>query len=111
MTSYVGLFRGSRDEGWDVTFPDLPECRASGASFKEAFEAAREAISRHLEEIDDPPRPRNTAEILIDAQRDRTLSRAFVGAVMHWVPCEVPDDPAPVIGGQRLAGTSPELRA
>lgn len=86
MTSYVGLFRGSREDGWEVSFPDLPGCQATGRSFKDAFEAAREALAEHLDDHEGPPRPRNTAEILIDAQRDRALSRAFSGAVMHWVP-------------------------
>ncbi len=93
MTRYVGLFRGSRDSGWEVTFPDAPGCIAKGHSFKEAFNAARSALADHLALMDDPPRARTTAEILIDSARDRSLSRALTGAVMHPVPFDDPRDP------------------
>lgn len=103
MTSYVGLFRGSRDSGWEVSFPDAPGCVAKGDSFKEAFDAARHALADYLALMDDPPRPRSTAEILIDSARDRNLSRALVGAVMHWVPFDDPRDPMAAIPARRGA--------
>lgn len=110
MTSYVGLFRGSRDSGWEVSFPDAPGCVAKGDSFKEAFEAARMALADYLALMDDPPRPRSTAEILIDSARDKTLNRALVGAVMHWVPFDDPRDPMAAIrashGAPPLKGAS-----
>lgn len=101
MTSYVGLFRGSRDSGWEVSFPDAPGCIARGSCFKEAYEAAREALAEHLAPMDDPPRPRTSAEILIDSARDRSLSRALLGAVMHAVPYDDPRDPMYAVPASR----------
>lgn len=93
MTSYIGLFRGSREAGWEVSFPDAPGCRAHGDTFKDALEAARVALASHLRGMDDPPRPRSTAELLIDAGRDGGLARALANAVMHAVPFDDPRDP------------------
>jgi predicted RNase H-like HicB family nuclease len=84
--SYIGLFRAQPRDHWRVCFPDLPGCEARGSSFKEVFEAARKALADHLAEIEGPwPRPRSSAELIIDAQRDWRLCRDFVDAVMHPV--------------------------
>jgi hypothetical protein len=89
--SYIGLFRTFAPKGkWRVSFPDLPGGEVCGSNFKEVFEAARKALAAHLRDLDGPPpRPRSTAELLIDAQRDWMLCREFVDAVMH------PVEPAP----------------
>lgn len=92
---YIGLFRALPRGKWRVTFPDLPGCVAEGGSFKEVFERARRALTDHLAELDDldepRPRPRSTAELMIDGQRDWMLCREFVDAVMH------PVDPLPAV--------------
>lgn len=83
---YIGLFRALPKDKWRVTFPDLPGCEARGESFRQVFEAARQALADHLAELSPPwPRPRSSAELLIDAQRDWKLCRDFVDAVMHPV--------------------------
>ncbi len=85
-TRYIGLFRTFPSGEWQVSFPDLPGCVARGRSFKEVFEAAGEALADRLADLDGPPpRPRSSAELLIDAQRDWQLTRQFVDAVMHPV--------------------------
>jgi predicted RNase H-like HicB family nuclease len=95
--SYIGLFRAQPRDHWRVCFPDLPGCEARGSSFKEVFEAARKALADHLADIGGPwPRPRSSAELLIDAQRDWRLCRDFVDAVMHPVePARPSEDLAP----------------
>ena len=83
---YIGLFRTFPGGDWQVSFPDLPGCIARGQSFKDTFEAAGEALADHLADLDGPaPRPRSSAELLIDAQRDWQLTRQFVDAVIHPV--------------------------
>jgi predicted RNase H-like HicB family nuclease len=94
---YIGLFRALPKDKWRVTFPDLPGCEARGENFKDAFLAARRAIREHLAELDDyRPRPRSSAELLIDAQRDWVLCRQFVDAVMHPVRPADEDEVAPI---------------
>lgn len=88
--TYIGLFRTFPDGRWNVTFPDLPGCSAKGGSFKEALENSRRALADHLLTLDVAPRPRSTAELMIDAQRDWLLARKFVDSVMH--PVEAEDD-------------------
>jgi predicted RNase H-like HicB family nuclease len=95
--NYIALFRALPKDKWRVVFPDLPGCEAKGENFKEAFQAARRALARHLHELEDyAPRPRSTAELLIDAQRDWVLCRQFVDAVMHPVPPADVDELAPL---------------
>ena len=82
---YIALFRALPKDKWRVTFPDLPGCEARGESFKEAFKAAQQALRDHLADLDGPrPRPRSSAELLIDAQRDWVLCRQFVDTVIRF---------------------------
>ena len=37
------------EDGWDVIFPDLPGCVATGATVDETEQRMREAIALHLE--------------------------------------------------------------
>lgn len=95
--SFIGLFRALPHGKWLVTFPDLPGREAQGSTFKEVFHAAREALAERLAELEGPwPRPRSSAELLIDAQRDRRLCREFVDAVMHPVKPASDEERAPI---------------
>ncbi len=94
---FIGLFRTVPHGRWHVCFPDLPGCEIEGRSFKEVFEESRRALSEHLADLDDPaPRPRSTAELLIDAQRDARLCRLLAEAVMHPVEPAASDGLAPL---------------
>jgi predicted RNase H-like HicB family nuclease len=108
---YIALFRALPKDKWRVTFPDLPGCEARGENFKEAFLAARRALRDHLAELEDyAPRPRSTAELLIDAQRDWVLCRQFVDAVMHPVTPADEDELAPIeLVAARLASSTPQI--
>jgi predicted RNase H-like HicB family nuclease len=108
---YIALFRALPKDKWRVTFPDLPGCDVSGESFKDAFLAARRALRDHLAELDEPrPRPRSSAELLIDAQRDWVLCRQFVDAVMHPVPPAEEDELAPIeLVAARSASSTPQI--
>ena len=64
---------------------------------EEVFEASREALAEYLSELGDPlPRPRSTAELLIDAQRDWLLAQELAHSVMHPVEPAARDDLAPL---------------
>lgn len=104
--SYIGLFRAFPRGNWEVKFPDLPGCQARGTSFKDVFEAARQALAEYLAEVDGlPPRPRSSAELLIDAQRDWSLCRDFANSVMYPVkPADRDQDLAPIELVARCAG-------
>jgi len=92
---YIGLFTAAPGS-WQVCFPDLPGCDASGKSFKEAFEAARRTLADRLSNSDQPaPRARSTVELLIDAQRDDRLYQQLIKAAMHPVGPATEDDLAP----------------
>jgi predicted RNase H-like HicB family nuclease len=96
--SYIGLFRALPRGKWRVSFPDLPGCEVRGNSFREVFEGSRRALSEHLADLDPPyPRPRSSAELFIDAQRDWHLCQQFVDAVLHPVePAELDEELAPL---------------
>ena len=108
---YIALFRALPKDKWKVTFPDLPGCEARGENFKEAYQAARKALKRHLSALEQPyPRPRSSAELLIDAQRDWVLCRQFVDAVMHSVPPAEDDELAPIeLVAAHSASSTPQI--
>jgi hypothetical protein len=96
--SYIGFFRVLAPGRWEVNFPDLPGCEATGRNFKEVFEGARVALTEELAELAGrEPRPRTTAELLIDAQRDPALAKQLARSVMHPVrPAVSADDLVPL---------------
>lgn len=108
---YIALFRALPKGKYRVTFPDLPGCEARGENFKDAFQAARRALRGHLAELDEyAPRPRSTAELLIDAQRDWVLCRQFVDAVMHPVTPAEDDELAPIdLVAMHSAPSTPQI--
>ena len=115
--SYIGLFRAFPKNRWRVSFPDLPGCEAQGSSFKEVFEAARKALAAHLRELDSPwPRPRSTAELMIDARGDWQLCRTLADTVMHPVEPARPDEeraPLDLVAMQGAGGSrsNPQIGA
>ena len=115
--SYIGLFRVASPKKWEVSFPDLPGCEADGSSFKEVFENGRVALADELDELGGlRPRPRSTAELLIDAQRDPRLREALARAVMHPVDPALDNEkvvPVELIARRGMAGgaSSPQAGA
>lgn len=96
-SSYVGLFRVLSPGSWRVRFPDLPGCEAVGKNFKEVFDGARIALTEELAELAGrEPRPRSTAELLIDARRDPALAGELARSVMHPVKPAESTDLAPI---------------
>ena len=49
--TYAALVIQDPDDGFIVSFPDLPGCAAAGGTLEEACEVAREALGLHLEEL------------------------------------------------------------
>lgn len=47
--TYAALVRQDSDDGFMVSFPDLPGCTAAAGALEDACEVAREALSLHLE--------------------------------------------------------------
>lgn len=92
-TGYIGLFRSAGLDGWRVTFPDLPGCEAIGDSFKEAVDAATEAVAEHLDDLPGPrPPARSALELMAAGQWDPVLKRQLAHAVLHSVPAPAEAD-------------------
>ena len=68
-------------------------------------------VGRHLRELDEPaPRPRSSAELMIDAQRDWVLCRQFVDAVFDPVSPSDEEELAPLaLVAARSASSTPQL--
>ena len=82
--AYIGIVTAAGQRNWRISFPDLPGCVVWGDSFKDAFDSARQVLAQTLSNSARPPRrPRSTAELLIDAQRDSILRAQLVNAAMH----------------------------
>ena len=47
--TYAALVRQTSDDGFSISFPDLPGCTAAGGALEDACEVAREALALHLE--------------------------------------------------------------
>jgi predicted RNase H-like HicB family nuclease len=77
MTYWAVLERGE-DGGFGVFFPDLDGCITLGESAAEAAENAREALSLHLETMEEAgqelPAPRDLRELKAEVERDRALN-------------------------------------
>jgi predicted RNase H-like HicB family nuclease len=77
MTYWAVLERGE-DGGFGVFFPDLDGCITLGETAAEAAENAREALSLHLETMEEAgqelPAPRDLRELKAEIERDRVLN-------------------------------------
>jgi predicted RNase H-like HicB family nuclease len=94
MIGYIALIHYPLDSlEWLVSFPDLPDCTASGRTLDEAVANGRTALSGYLAGClvrgDEPPRARLPGEMLLAANEDPYLARRMVGAVLKAI------DPGP----------------
>ncbi|MCJ2071648.1 type II toxin-antitoxin system HicB family antitoxin [Methylobacterium sp. J-030] len=94
MNGYIGLMHppdGASE--WGVTFPDVPGCVSTGATFETAAESAREALSGHLAMLTTeglvPPPPRTLAELRADPTIAGDLEAALVQLI---APRRVPGE-------------------
>ncbi|MET0481743.1 MAG: type II toxin-antitoxin system HicB family antitoxin [Aestuariivirgaceae bacterium] len=76
MTYWAVLEKGENG-GFGVFFPDLDGCVTLGDTAAEAAENAREALSLHLETMEesgqDLPAPRDLQQLKAEFERDRAL--------------------------------------
>jgi predicted RNase H-like HicB family nuclease len=47
MENYVAFVRRDAETGYEVEFPDMPECRCQGSTVEEAFHRAARALKGH----------------------------------------------------------------
>ncbi len=76
--AYWAVLEIGDDGGFGVFFPDLDGCITAGDSAAEAADNAREALSLHLEALEEagekPPRPRDLKEAKAKAERDEAAN-------------------------------------
>lgn len=48
---FVSIVRRGKNSGYAVSFPDVPDCTASGATVDDAMQAAREALGQYLADL------------------------------------------------------------
>ncbi|HEX2431051.1 MAG TPA: type II toxin-antitoxin system HicB family antitoxin [Aestuariivirgaceae bacterium] len=77
MTYWAVLEKGE-DGGFGVFFPDLDGCITLGETAAEAADNAREALSLHLETMEEAgqelPTPRDLQELKAEVERNRALN-------------------------------------
>lgn len=57
MTTYIGLLRKDPDSDFGVDFPDFPGCITAGSTLEEARLMAVEALTGHIEAMDEVGEP------------------------------------------------------
>jgi predicted RNase H-like HicB family nuclease len=82
-TAYWAVLEIGNDGGFGIFFPDLDGCITAGASAAEAAHNAREALSLHLESLEEagekpPPRPRDLKDVKAEAEADAAKIEAFL---------------------------------
>lgn len=93
MRGYIAFIHPPEDGSeYAVTFPDVPGCATSGATFEEAVAAAREALSGHLDALRSDGDPVPAARALEAILADPEAREEGAGAIPNLV---VPF-PAPV---------------
>ena len=77
MTTYIGLLRKDRDSDFGVDFPDFPGCITAGSTLEEARLMALEALTGHIEameEIGEPvPSPSAVETIMADPENAEAI--------------------------------------
>ncbi|MDF2883729.1 MAG: hypothetical protein K0R54_4293 [Clostridiaceae bacterium] len=79
---FPALFE-SEEQGYCVTFPDLPGCITQGDNLEEAYAMAKEALELHLygmeEDGDNISKPTKPNKIKVD-------ENSFVSLIEAWMP-------------------------
>ncbi len=57
MTTYIGLLRKDPDSDFGVDFPDFPGCVTAGSTLEEARRMAVEALTGHIEAMQEVGEP------------------------------------------------------
>lgn len=80
MESYVAIVRRHAEAGYQVEFPDMPECRCQSPTIEEAFHRAARMLrghTRRLRRRGQPlPRARPSRDMLREASRHRGVAAA-----------------------------------
>ncbi len=78
---YPAIFERDED-GYSITFPDLPGCITCGDSLEDAYLMARDALELHLygmeEDNDDIPSPSKPERITVNSDSFITLVEAYM---------------------------------
>ncbi len=79
---YPALFDPAEEEGYTVTFPDLPGCITEGDNMEEALRTAEAALRLHLYGMEED------REVIPQPSRSETIDagEGFVSLVTAWMP-------------------------
>lgn len=73
MKGYIAVVHRREDNEYEVRFPDLAQCRCSGATMAEALSRAGRALDNHVEAMlnrgTTPPAARPSHELAATAHR------------------------------------------
>ncbi len=75
-TGYLAIIEKTPDSIYGVVFPDVPGCYSAGGALSEARAMAHEALTLHLEELDDFPPRRPLKTIISDPEFADILENA-----------------------------------
>ncbi len=78
------------DGHFGISFPDFPGCISGGASAEDAIRKGSEALSFHVEGMDEDGEPMPVLRTLSELRRDPAFVEASTGAVLALVPFELP---------------------
>jgi predicted RNase H-like HicB family nuclease len=80
MENYVAFVRRDPETGYEVEFPDMPECRCRGRTVEEAFHRAGRALRGYTAQLrrrgEPLPRARPSRGRLGEASRHRGIVAA-----------------------------------
>jgi predicted RNase H-like HicB family nuclease len=80
MENYVAFVRRDPETGYEVEFPDMPECRCRGRTVEEAFHRAARALRGYTAQLrrrgEPLPRARPSRDRLGEASRHRGIVAA-----------------------------------
>ena len=80
MTTYIALLRKDQDSDFGVDFPDFPGCITAGSTIDQAFARAQEALTFHIEGMqeDGEPIPEPSSLEAVTADQDNAGAVPFL---------------------------------
>lgn len=100
MRRYIALIRSTDISSYQVTFPDLPGCRAVADQMEEATRAAAAALSRHLSVLAESGEPIPCPRSLPEIRADQAAASDLRDAIVTTLPALPPEPPADDDGGR-----------
>lgn len=86
MQNYVAIVRRHAEAGYQVDFPDMPECRCHGPTVEEAFHIAARTLRGHTRRLRHKGQPLPRARPSRDMLREASRRRGVAAAACFRVP-------------------------